>query len=226
MAIKDWAIDDQPREKLLAGGPATLTDAELLAIFLRTGCRGQSAVDIANTLIDHYGGLRGLLAADINALKQALGLGTVKSIQLKAVLEIARRYLDECLQRGQQLSSPQDTRDYLLLNLRDRHYEVFMCLFLDNKNRVILLEEMFRGTIDAANVYPREVAKRALELNAAALILAHNHPSGNPDPSPEDIIVTRQIRAAADMMDIELLDHIIIGSGQRFVSLKDKNLGF
>ena len=214
MAIKDWAIDDQPREKLLAGGPATLTDAELLAIFLRTGCRGQSAVDIANTLIDHYGGLRGLLAADINALKQALGLGTVKSIQLKAVLEIARRYLDECLQRGQQLSSPQDTRDYLLLNLRDRHYEVFMCLFLDNKNRVILLEEMFRGTIDAANVYPREVAKRALELNAAALILAHNHPSGDPQPSAADEAITQRIRASLELIDVRLLDHLIIGDNE------------
>lgn len=214
MAIKDWALDDQPREKLLAGGPAALSDAELLAIFLRTGCRGHSAVDVANALIDHYGGLRGLLAADINALKQALGLGTVKSIQLKAVLEIARRYLDECLQRGQQLSSPQDTRDYLLLNLRDRHYEVFLCLFLDNKNRVILLEEMFRGTIDAANVYPREVAKRALELNAAALILAHNHPSGDPEPSAADQAITQRIRAGLELIDVRLLDHLIIGDNE------------
>ena len=186
----------------------------MLAVFLRTGSRGKSAVDLGRELIDNFCGLRGLLAADLQSLQAVSGLGQVKAAQLQAVLSLARRYLDECLRRGEQLCSPRETRDYLLLNLRDRPHEVFACLFLDNRHRVIVLEEMFRGTIDSASVYPREVVKRALELNAAAVILAHNHPSGDPQPSAADRSITERIRAALQLVDIRLLDHLVVGDSE------------
>ena len=211
MAIKDWDPSEQPREKLLRQGAADLSDAELLAVFLRTGIKGASAVELGQQLIDHFSGFRSLLSADYGMMKTIPGLGLAKSVQLKAVMELARRYLAECLERGQRLTSPTDTRDFLLLRLRDYQYEVFACLFLDNKHRVIAYEEMFRGTIDGASVYPREVVKRALELNAAAIILAHNHPSGECEPSMADRAITERIAAAVSLVDIRLLDHIVIG---------------
>lgn len=222
MAIKDWPAGDQPREKLLARGPEALSDPELLAVFFRTGVKGKSAVDLGRELIERFGGIRGLLAAD-GELRSVSGLGTVKYIQLRAVLEMARRYLSECLARGRQLTSPGQTRDYLLLNMRDRPHEVFACLYLDNKHRVIAFEEMFRGTIDCASVYPREILKRALELNAAAMILAHNHPSGDPEPSPADRAITDRIQAALELVDIRLLDHMVIGDGE-CVSFAERGL--
>jgi DNA repair protein RadC len=211
MAIKDWNLSDQPREKLLSRGAESLSDAELLAVFLRTGVKGKSAVELGQDLIDRFSGFRNLLAADSGLIDSMPGLGPAKYVQLKAVMEMARRYLSECLTRGQQLTSPADTRSYLLLRMRDYQHEVFACLFLDNKHRVIAFEELFRGTIDSASVYPREIVKRALEHNAAAVILAHNHPSGECDPSAADRAITGRIGAALNLVDIRLLDHLVVG---------------
>lgn len=211
MAIKDWRASEQPREKLLLRGAEALTDAELLAVFLRTGMRGKSAVELGQELIERFSGFRNLLGADATVIKTIPGVGLAKTVQLKAVMEMARRYLSECLARGQQLCSPADTRNYLLLRMRDYAHEVFACLFLDNKHRVIVFEEMFRGTIDCASVFPREIVKRALELNAAALILAHNHPSGECEPSAADRAITARIGEALNLVDMRLLDHLVIG---------------
>ena len=183
MAIKDWPADERPREKLLQRGVEALTDAELLAIFLRTGVRGKSAVDMARELLNEFGSLRALLDADQALFCQSNGLGSAKYAQLQAVLEMARRHFNEILQRGDALTSPDITRAFLSTQLRRYSYEVFACLFLDNQHRVIKLEELFRGTIDSASIYPREVAKRVLHHNAAAVIFAHNHPSGISEPS-------------------------------------------
>ncbi|MBT2989641.1 MAG: DNA repair protein RadC [Candidatus Thiodiazotropha sp. (ex Ctena orbiculata)] len=180
MPITDWPMDERPREKLLRRGPGSLSDAELLAIFLRTGVSGQTAVDLARSLLLDFGGLRQLLAADQQRFCRARGLGLAKYAQLQAVLEMSRRYLGEQLTAADSLNSPEQTQDYLQVRLRHYPYEVFSCLFLDNRHRVIGYEELFRGTIDGASVHPREVVKRALEQNAAALIFAHNHPSGAP----------------------------------------------
>lgn len=214
MAIRDWPAEQRPREKLLQQGPQELTDAELLAIFLRTGSKGKSAVDLSGELIDYFGGFRGLFNADADLLQTTKGLGSAKFAQLRAVVEMARRYLAESFQRGEQLTSPCDTRNYLLLLMRDYHHEVFACLFLDNKHRVIAFEEMFRGTIDCASVYPREIVKRALEHNAAAVILAHNHPSGETQASAADKAITKRIDSALKLVDMRLLDHFIVGDGQ------------
>jgi DNA repair protein RadC len=177
MSIRDWPADERPREKLLQRGAAALTDAELLAIFLRTGTTGKSAVEMARGLLDEYGSLQALLAAEHERFCQSHGLGDEKYAQLQAVMEMARRHFAEILQRGNALTSPEITRAYLSAQLRGYSYEVFACLFLDNQHRVLQWEELFRGTIDGASVYPREVAKRALFHHAAAVIFAHNHPS-------------------------------------------------
>jgi len=178
MSIKDWPSDDRPREKLLSKGAAALSDAELLAIFLRTGTKGYSAVDLARELIQRFGVLRQLLNANLETFCEGQGLGAAKYAQLQAVLEMGRRHLAEQLQRGGPLSSPRDAQSYLLMQLRDLNREVFCCVFLDTRHRVLAYEELFAGRIDGATVHPREVIKRALELNAAAVIVAHNHPSG------------------------------------------------
>lgn len=216
MAITDWAVDDRPREKLLRRGPAALTDAELLAIFLRTGTRGKSAVDLARELLADFGSLKAILSADQQRFCQGNGLGEAKYTQLQAVLEMARRHFKEALQRGDALSSPDITRAYLSAQLRGYNYEVFACLFLDNQNRVIELVELFRGTIDAASVYPREVAKQALHHNAAAVIFAHNHPSGVSEPSHSDKAITEKLKQALALFDIRVLDHFIIGDGEPY----------
>ena len=216
MAIKDWPADDRPREKLLKRGPSALTDAELLAIFLRTGTQGKSAVDLARELLDNFGSLKALLSADQHRFCQAHGLGDAKYAQLQAVMEMARRHFKESLQRGDALSSPDITRAYLSAQLRGYSYEVFACLFLDNQNRVIQLTELFRGTIDAASVYPREVAKQALHHNAAAVIFAHNHPSGIAEPSPADKHITDKLKQGLALFDIRVLDHFIIGDGEPY----------
>jgi DNA repair protein RadC len=214
MAIKDWPVDERPREKLLQRGSSALSDAELLAIFLRTGSPGKSAVDLARELLDEHGSLRSLLAADQRRFCSSHGLGTAKYVQLQAVLEMGRRHLYESLQKGDPLTSPDTTRDYLRSRLRGYPYEVFACLFLDSRHRVIEYEELFRGTIDGASVHPREVIRRALEHNAAAMILAHNHPSGVAEPSDADRRITRHIREALDLIDVRLLDHIVVGDGE------------
>ena len=216
MAIKDWPAEERPREKLLQRGSEALTDAELLAIFLRTGTPGKSAVDLARELLIDFGSLQALLDADLSRFCQANGLGSAKYAQLQAVLEMARRHFKEILQRGNALTSPDITRAYLSAHLRGYSYEVFACLFLDNQHRVIKLDELFRGTIDSASVYPREVAKQALHHNAAAVIFAHNHPSGISEPSQADRQITEKLKQALALFDIRVLDHFIIGDGQPY----------
>jgi DNA repair protein RadC len=216
MAIKDWSAEERPREKLLQRGSEALTDAELLAIFLRTGTPGKSAVDLARELLTDFGSLQALLDADLSRFCQANGLGSAKYAQLQAVLEMARRHFKEILQRGNALTSPDITRAYLSAHLRGYSYEVFACLFLDNQHRVIKLDELFRGTIDSASVYPREVAKQALHHNAAAVIFAHNHPSGISEPSQADRQITEKLKQALALFDIRVLDHFIIGDGQPY----------
>ena len=214
MPITDWPVDERPREKLLQRGSASLSDAELLAIFLRTGVSGQTAVDLARTLLNQFGGLRQLLASSQEQFCQGRGLGLAKYTQLQAVLEMSRRHLQEQMMQSDTLSSPTETRRYLQAKLRGYSYEVFSCLFLDNRHRVICFEELFRGTIDGASVHPREVVKRALEHNAAALILAHNHPSGIAEPSQADLQITAHLKRSLSLVDIRVLDHIVIGDGE------------
>lgn len=211
MAITDWPAEERPRDKLLSRGPQALTDAELLAIFLRTGVTGKTAVDLARELLDGFGGLRALLKADRGSFCAHKGLGEAKYAQLQAVLEMARRHLFETVKRGEPLTRAQDTRNYLAARLRDYPHEVFACLFLDNRHRVIEFEELFRGTVDGASVHPREVVKRALHHNAAAVILTHNHPSGVSEPSQSDQRITQRLKDALALVDIRVLDHIVVG---------------
>jgi len=222
MAITDWPVEQRPREKLLSLGSHTLSDAELLAIFLRTGIRGKTAVDLSEDLLHGFSGLRQLLKADIDTFCEHPGLGSAKYAQLQAVLEMARRYLFEGLQRGDSLNSPQETRQYLSGQLRDYPHEVFAVLFLDQRNRVICYEEMFRGTIDGASVYPREVVKKSLEHNAAAVIFAHNHPSGVAEPSQSDERITQRLKEALNLVDIRVLDHFVVGD--EVVSFAERGL--
>lgn len=221
MAITDWPAAERPREKLLQRGPQALSDAELLAIFLRTGLPGRTAVDLARDLLADYGGLRALLEADRTRFCRARGLGSAKYAQLQAVLEMGRRHLYETVQRGDCLGSPADTRRYLLARLRDYPHEVFACLFLDNRHRVIEFTEMFRGTIDGTSVHPREVVKQALARNAAAVIFAHNHPSGVAEPSPSDYRLTQRLKDALGLVEIRVLDHVVVGDGYT-VSLAER----
>lgn len=214
MAITDWPAAERPREKLLARGPESLSDAELLAIFLRTGTRGKTAVDLARDLLSRFGGLRDLLTAGRESLCDIPGLGEAKYVQLIAALEVGKRHLEAKLTRGAALESPRDTLEYLQACLRDRAYEVFCCLFLDNRHRVLAFEELFRGSLTGTAVYPREVVKRALKLNAAAVILVHNHPSGVAEPSRADEVLTDRIKEALTLVDVRVLDHIVVGDGE------------
>jgi len=211
MAITDWPSEERPREKLLQKGATSLSDAELLAIFLRTGIPGISAVDLSRQLLTSFGSLRALLTARENEFCSHKGLGKAKYAQLQAIMEMAKRHFSESLKRKDCLSSPTDTMAYLHSQLRDRQHEVFACVMLDNRNRVIAFREMFHGTIDGASVYPREVVKQALADNAAAVILAHNHPSGIAEPSQADIQITERLKKALALVDIRVLDHVIIG---------------
>jgi len=211
LTISKWADDDRPRERLLSDGPTKLSDAELLAVLLGHGVTGMSAVDLARSLICKFGGIRSILNASPAELQSIRGIGEAKASVLFAARECGRRYLQERLQPGVTIGSPNDSRDFLLATLRDRPHEVFCCLFMDNRHRVLAFDELFRGTIDTAAVYPREIVKQALSRNAAAVILAHNHPSGVAEPSQADQLVTRRIRDALDLVDIRLLDHFVIG---------------
>ncbi len=222
MAITDWPAEERPREKLLQKGATSLTDAELLAIFLRVGTRGVTAVDMADNLLTEHGSLRNLLAADMPKFCKSKGLGEAKFVQLQAVVEMSRRYFDEKLQRGEEITSASAVKDYLKSKLRDYQHEVFACLFLDNRHRIIKYEEMFTGTIDGASVYPREVVKRALSHNAAALILAHNHPSGVAEPSDSDKRITQRLKDALALIDVRILDHFVIGD--EVVSFAERGL--
>ncbi len=223
MPITDWPLAERPREKLLARGPGVLSDAELLAIFLRTGVPGKTAVDLARELLGRFGGLRELLAAERTQFCAAPGLGDAKYAQLQAVLEMGRRHLGEVLQRGAALESPLQAKSYLLACLRDKPHEIFCCLYLDNRHRVLAFEEMFSGTLSGASVYPREVVKAALKINAAAVIFAHNHPSGVAEPSQADEALTRRLKEALALVDIRVLDHLVIGDGE-VVSFCDRGL--
>jgi len=223
MAITDWPEQERPREKLMTRGPEALSDAELLAIFLRTGVAGKTAVDLARDLLGRFGGLRELFLAGSETVCEAPGLGVAKYAQLQAALEIGRRYLGERLARGAALESTQDTKNYLQARLRDRESEVFCCLFLDNRHRVLAFEELFRGTLNGTAVYPREIIKRALEHNAAAVILVHNHPSGVAEPSRMDEQLTDRLKEALTMVDVRLLDHLIVGDGE-VVSFSERGL--
>jgi DNA repair protein RadC len=223
MGIRDWPAAERPRERLLRQGAQALSDAELLAIFLRTGIPGKSAVDLARELLQRFGSLRRLLGAEQAAFCKAPGLGQAKFAQLQAALEMGRRHLREQVERGEPLLSPEHSALYLRARLRDYPYEVFAVLFLDTRHRVLAFEEMFRGTIDGASVHPREVVRRALHHNAAAVILSHNHPSGIAEPSQADQQITRRLREALGLVDVRLLDHLIIGDGD-YCSLADRGL--
>jgi DNA repair protein RadC len=203
-----------PREKLAAEGVAALSDAELLALLLGTGAGGLTVADLAQRLIQSFGGLRGLLLASRARLERERGLGPARAAQLLAVLELSRRSLREALLRGDPIESPEVTEQYLKSVLRDHPHEVFACLFLDTRHRVIAYEELFHGTIDGATVYPRVVAEKALRHGAAALIAAHNHPSGVSEPSLADQAITRRLKEALALLDIRLLDHFVIGDGR------------
>jgi len=220
--ISDWPLEERPREKLLDRGANTLSDAELLAIFLRTGTRGLTAVDLARRLLDEFGGLKPLLDASESEFCLQRGLGRAKYAQLQAVLEMARRHMYENIQRGDALCSPDDTRNYLTAELQACPHEVFACLFLDNRNRVLTFEKMFYGTIDGASVYPREVVRRAIDNNAAAVIFAHNHPSGVAEPSSADKQITGRLKEALALIDVRVLDHMIIGD--EVVSFAERGL--
>ncbi|WP_136681648.1 DNA repair protein RadC [Neptunomonas sp. XY-337] len=223
MAISDWPAEERPREKLLLQGPAALSDAELLAIFLRTGVKGVSAVDLARNLLQEFGGLRPLLESSQTEFCTAQGLGAAKYAQLQAVLEMGRRHLQALLEKGEQMSNPALVKHYLTAQLRHHKREVFACLFLDNRHRVLRFEPLFFGTINAASVYPREVVKRALACNAAAVILSHNHPSGVAEPSMADQQITERLAAALALVDVTVLDHIVVGD-EHAVSFAERGL--
>jgi DNA repair protein RadC len=223
MTITEWPEDERPREKLLARGAEALTDAELLAIFLRTGVSGKSAVDLARDLLTELGGLQGLFSADQQRFCSANGLGPAKFAQLQAVLAMSKRYTAATLKRGDVLSSPAATRAFLKTQLYHRPQEVFACLFLDNRHQMLRYEELFSGTIDGASVHPREVVRRALEVKAAAVIFAHNHPSGVAEPSQADLRITQRLKDALALVDVRVLDHFIIGDGTG-VSMAERGL--
>ena len=223
MAIRDWPAEERPREKLLVRGAEALSDAELLAIFLRTGCSGKSAVDLARELLTQFSGLRSLLQARKDEFCRARGLGLAKFTQLQAVLEMSRRHLAEELRLRPCMDNSRAVRNFLVAQLAHREAEVFALLLLDSQHQLIAFRELFQGTIDGAAVYPREVVKIALQNNAAAVILAHNHPSGIAEPSEADKVITRQLKNALALLDIRTLDHMIVGDNQ-VVSLAERGL--
>jgi DNA repair protein RadC len=211
MNLRDWPAAERPREKLLQGGAGQLSDAELLAVLLGTsGSRGINVVDLARIMLTKYGSLRDLLQSNAPQLLNTPGMGPAGYCRLQAALELARRHYAEALRAGPLLDSPRATRDFLIARLRDAPHELFCCLHLDNRHRLIAFDELFRGTIDGASVHPREVVKQALARNAAALILAHNHPSGVAEPSQADELITRRLREALALVDIRVLDHLIV----------------
>jgi DNA repair protein RadC len=223
MAITDWPINERPRERFIGFGPAALSDAELLAIFFRTGVKGCSAVELARNTLASFGSLTGLLAATEEEFCRTRGLGVAKYVQLQAVMEIAKRSMAEEFKRESVLTSAETTRQYLKLKLRDIPHEVFLMVCLDTQHRVISCEELFRGTINSAIVYPREVIKTALHFNASAVIFAHNHPSGIAEPSQADISLTKRLKQALDFVDINVLDHVVIANSGA-VSLAERGL--
>lgn len=214
MGIKHWPAVERPREKLLARGAQALSDAELLAIFIGSGIAGHTALDLSRLLLARFGDLRATLDANHEEICRAPGVGDACYALLQAALELGRRYLECRIRRGTPLGCPADTRRFLTARLRSHEHEVFACLFLDNRHRLICFEELFRGTVNGASVYPREIAKRGLYHNAAAIIIAHNHPSGVAEPSQADRAITGRIRDAMALIDVRLMDHFVVGDGQ------------
>jgi DNA repair protein RadC len=223
MAITDWPEDERPREKLLQQGVGVLSDAELLAIFLRVGVAGKSAVDLARDLLNRFGSLNGIFAASLQSLTEVSGIGSSKFAQLQAIFEMSRRALAEEMQARDVLGSPGQVRDYLCLKLGSLQREVFMVLFLDAQNRVIAQEELFSGTLTQTSVYPREVVKRALHHNAASVIFAHNHPSGVAEQSRADELLTTALKQALALVDVRVLDHFVV-AGNTTLSFAEKGL--
>lgn len=222
MTIKHWPSKERPREKLLSYGAENLSDAELLAIFLNSGTCGMSAIDLARRLLKDFGGLRAVVETGRKELCLHKGVGDVCYTRLQAALEIIRRTLMEPMKKKDMLASPERVRKYLTLKMRSYSYEVFACLFLDNQHRVIAFEELFRGTIDGASVHPREVVKRTLHHNAAAVILVHNHPSGFSEPSHADRHITEELKNALALIDVRILDHFVVG--EKITSFTESNL--
>lgn len=216
MAITDWPLAERPREKLLAQGVSALSDAELLAVFLRVGVSGKSAVDLGRDLLQRFGSLTRIFSASQAELSQVHGMGMSKYVQLQAIFEMSRRALKETMQGQDALSSPQQVRDFLCLKLASLPYEVFMVLFLDAQNKLISADEMFRGSLTQTSVYPREVVKYALQHNAASVILAHNHPSGLAQQSQADELITQQLKQALALIDVRVLDHFIVAGNTTF----------
>ncbi|MBC7625252.1 MAG: DNA repair protein RadC [Aeromicrobium sp.] len=213
MSITNWPEAERPRERLVAHGAAALSDAELLAIFLRVGTKGKSAVDLARELVVKFGSLHGLFSASQDQLTAVNGIGQAKFVQLQAVLEMAKRALHEEIKLADALSNPRAVRDYLRTTLARLPHEVFVAVFLTAQNRVIAVDELFRGTLTQTSVYPREIVKRALAHNAASVILAHNHPSGEATPSQADRSLTKTLAEALALIDVRVLDHFIVAPG-------------
>ncbi|MBK1715545.1 RadC family protein [Rubrivivax gelatinosus] len=221
--LKDLPVDQRPREKLLARGPAALADRELLALLLRTGLAGEGVFELAQRVLAGCGGVAGLLAATPETLSRIKGLGPAKRAELLAVMELARRALAEPMRSAPVFDAPQTVKDYVALQLGGREHEVFAVLFLDSQHRLIVMEELFRGSLSQTSVYPREVVRRALALNAGTLILAHNHPSGLAEPSRADEFLTQTLRQALQLVDVRVLDHLVVGRGC-VVSMAERGL--
>lgn len=224
MAICDWPEGERPREKLLRHGPHVLSDAELLAVFLRVGVRGSSAVDLARTLIQHFHSLTKLCNASVEEFSHIPGMGPAKYAQLQAVMELARRALAEQMSAGDLLASPEAVRNWLRLRIGSLPHEVFFVILLDAGNRLIKAVELFSGTLTQTSVYPREVVKIALQHNAAAVIFAHNHPSGTCEPSSADELLTRTLKQALDLIDVRTLDHFVVTAHATPVSFAERGL--
>ncbi|MDX1451752.1 MAG: DNA repair protein RadC [Oleiphilaceae bacterium] len=223
MAIKDWPATERPREKLLQHGSAHLSDAELLAIFLRVGMKGKSAIDLAREVLVHFGSLKALLAAPLVEFSQVNGLGPAKFVQLQASLEMSKRYFHQEMRETSFIDSPTASKQYVLRALGQRQHETFACLFLDNQHGILCFEELFQGTIDGASVYPREVVKRVLALGAAAVVFCHNHPSGSTQPSQADCQLTERLKQALELIDVRVLDHLIV-AGDQVISFAERGL--
>jgi DNA repair protein RadC len=223
MVLKDIPVAARPREKLLTLGPSALADAELIALLLRTGLRGTSVLQLAQQLLDAFGGLHGLLQASAADLKRIKGLGPAKRAEITAVMELARRSLAQRLAQRTVMSSPQQVKDFLRLQLAHEDQEVFAVMFLDVQNQLLQFEPMFRGTLSQTSVYPREVVKRALAVQASAVILAHNHPSGVAEPSRADEFLTQTLKQALQLIDVRVIDHLVVG-GDQAISFAERGL--
>ncbi len=223
MSIKELPLAARPREKLLAHGPAALADAELLALLLRTGLRGQGVLQLAASVLERCGGFAGLMQSDMASWPAVKGLGLAKRAELAAVAEMARRALAQRLSSTSVFERPQDAKDYVSLKLGTRTQEVFAVLFLDSSQRLLAMEEMFHGTLSQTSVYPREVVRRAIALNAAGVLLAHNHPSGVCEPSRADELLTQGLRQALALIEVRVLDHLVVGHGQ-VISMAERGL--